>query len=142
MHTFLNIFKRTLIIFVSIFSGAMLNSTIIQLSNKIIAPPKGFDLKTLEGLQAAMTHMEPKHFLFPFLAHALGTLLSTVMIARFLRSQQLIFSMMAGILFLMGGVSMVIMLPNTPIWFVLVDLIGAYIPMAYVGYKIGCHPNS
>ena len=140
MNTFLNIFKRTLIIFVSIFSGAMLNSTIIQLSNKIIAPPKGFDLKTLEGLQAAMPHMEPKHFLFPFLAHALGTLLSAVMIARFLRSQQLIFSMMAGILFLMGGVSMVIMLPNTPIWFVLVDIIGAYIPMAYLGYKIGFRP--
>jgi len=118
----------------------MLNSTIIQLSNKIIAPPKGFDLKTLEGLQAAMPHMEPKHFLFPFLAHALGTLLSAVMIARFLRSQQLIFSMMAGILFLMGGVSMVIMLPNTPIWFVLVDIIGAYIPMAYLGYKIGFRP--
>ncbi|MFM6933838.1 MAG: hypothetical protein ACKOXP_00195 [Flavobacteriales bacterium] len=140
MNTFLNIFKRTLIIFVSIFSGAMLNSTIIQLSNKIITPPKGFDLKTLEGLQAAMPQMEPKHFLFPFLAHALGTLLSAVMIARFLRSQQLIFSMMAGILFLMGGVSMVIMLPNTPIWFVLVDLIGAYIPMAYLGYKIGFRP--
>lgn len=140
MNTFLQIFKRTLVIFISIFSGAMLNGTLVNVSKRIIPPPTGFDLSKLEGLQEAMSHMEPKHFLFPFLAHALGTLLSAVMIARFLRSQQLIFSMMAGILFLMGGVSMVIMLPETPLWFVLLDLLGAYIPMAYLGYKIGFRP--
>jgi hypothetical protein len=44
--------------------------------------------------------------------------------------------MMAGVLFLIAGISMVIMLPETPIWFVLVDLIVAYIPMAYLGNKI------
>jgi len=44
--------------------------------------------------------------------------------------------MMAGILFLLGGVSMVIMLPETPIWFILLDLICAYIPMAYLGNKM------
>jgi hypothetical protein len=44
--------------------------------------------------------------------------------------------MMAGIIFLMAGVAMVIMLPGTPIWFILVDLIGAYIPMAYLGNKL------
>ena len=142
MNTFLHILKRTLVIFVCLFAGAMLNGALINVSNKVIPPPAGFDLTKMEGLQAAMSQMEPKHFLFPFLAHALGTLLSSVMIARFLRSQQLIFSMLAGILFLMGGVSMVIMLPETPIWFVLVDLLGAYIPMAYLGYKIGSRPNT
>jgi uncharacterized membrane-anchored protein YitT (DUF2179 family) len=80
--------------------------------------------------------MGPEHFLFPFLAHAIGTLISAVLISRFLKSQQFVFSMMAGILFLMAGVAMVIMLPGTPIWFILVDLIGAYIPMAYLGYKL------
>ena len=114
----------------------MLNGAIINISSKVIAPPKGFDLKTMEGLQAAMPQMGPEHFLFPFLAHAMGTLISAILISRFLKSQELIFSMMAGILFLLGGVSMVIMLPSTPIWFVLVDLIGAYIPIAYLGYKL------
>jgi hypothetical protein len=70
------------------------------------------------------------------LAHAIGTLISALLITRFLTSQQLFFSMMAGILFLLGGVSMVIMLPGTPIWFVLLDLIVAYVPMAYLAYKI------
>jgi hypothetical protein len=135
--TFLHILKRTTVIFIAIFSGAMLNGAIINISNKVISPPKGFDLKTMEGLQAAMPHMGPEHFVFPFLAHALGTLIAAILISRFLTSQQLIFSMMAGILFLMGGVSMVVMLPTTPIWFVLLDLIVAYVPMAYLGYRLG-----
>ena len=138
MNTFLHILKRTIVIFISLFAGAMLNGALINVSNKIIPPPAGFDLKTAEGLQAAMPHMGPEHFLFPFLAHALGTLLSAVLITRFLKSQQFVFSMMVGILFLLGGVSMVIMLPETPIWFVLVDLLFAYIPMAYLGYKMAC----
>jgi len=44
----------------------MLNGALINVSNEIIAPPAGFDLKTAEGLQAAMPHMGPEHFLFPF----------------------------------------------------------------------------
>ena len=139
--TFLHILKRTTVIFIAIFSGAMLNGAIINISSKVISPPKGFDLKTMEGLQAAMPHMGPEHFVFPFLAHALGTLIAAILISRFLTSQQLIFSMMAGLLFLMGGVSMVVMLPKTPIWFVLLDLIVAYIPMAYLGYKLAFRPQ-
>ena len=114
----------------------MLNGAMINVSNQIIPPPVGFDLTTAEGLQAAMPYMGPEHFLFPFLAHALGTLLSALLITRFLKSQQFVFSMMAGVLFLIAGISIVIMLPETPIWFVLVDLIVAYIPMAYLGNKI------
>jgi hypothetical protein len=136
MNTFLHILKRTLVIFISLFAGAMLNGAIINISGKVIAPPKGYDLNTAEGLQAAMPHMGPEHFIFPFLAHAMGTLISAILITRFLKSQQLVFSLMAGILFLLAGVSMVIMLPETPIYFVLVDLIAAYIPMAYLGYKL------
>ena len=136
MNIFLHILKRTLVIFISLFAGAMLNGAMINVSNQIIPPPVGFDLTTAEGLQAAMPHMGPEHFLFPFLAHALGTLLSAVLITRFLKSQQFVFSMMVGVLFLIAGISMVIMLPETPICFVLVDLIVAYIPMAYLGYKL------
>jgi hypothetical protein len=136
MNTILHILKTTLVIFISLFAGAMLNGALINVSNHIIPPPVGFDLTTEEGLQAAMPYMGPEHFLFPFLAHALGTFLSTLLITRLLKSQQFVFSMMAGILFLLGGVSMVIMLPETPIWFVLVDLIAAYVPMAYLGNRI------
>ncbi|TGL88194.1 hypothetical protein EHQ68_10195 [Leptospira congkakensis] len=46
----------------------------IKVSGKIILPPKGADVTTMEGLKASIHLFEPEHFLFPFLAHALGTL--------------------------------------------------------------------
>ena len=136
MNTFLSILKRTLLIFLSIFIGAQLNGALINLGTNLIPPPEGCNLNSIEGLKAAAPFLEAKHYLFPFLAHALGTLISALLIARFLKTQQLFYSLAAGMLFLMGGVAMVIMLPGTPLWFILLDLIGAYIPMAYLGYKI------
>ena len=136
MNTFLHILKRTIVLFLSVFIGAQVKGAILTLGTTLIPAPDGFDLNTIDGLKAAVPFLEAKHYLFPFLAHAIGTLISALLITRFLTSQQLFFSMMAGILFLLGGVSMVIMLPGTPIWFVLLDLIVAYFPMAYFAYKI------
>jgi hypothetical protein len=45
--------------------------------------------------------------------------------------------MVIGVLFLAGGISMVFMVPNAPMWFNSIDLILAYIPMAYLGYVLG-----
>lgn len=136
MKTFLHIVKRTIVIILSIFIGAQVNGAFLTIGTYLIPPPEGCNLNTMDGLKAAVPFLQAKHYLFPFLAHALGTLLSALLITRFLKSQQFVFSMMAGVLFLIAGISMVIMLPETPIWFVLVDLIGAYIPMAYVGNRI------
>ena len=136
MNTFLHILKRTIVIILSIFIGAQVNGAFLTLGTTLIPPPEGCNLNTMDGLKAAVPFLEAKHYLFPFLAHAIGTLISAVLITRFLKSQQFVFAMMAGILFLMAGVAMVIMLPGTPIWFILVDLIGAYIPMAYLGNKL------
>jgi hypothetical protein len=136
MTAFINVLKRTIVILLSIFIGAQVNGAFLTLGTNLIPPPEGFNLNSMEGLKAAVPFLEAKHYLFPFLAHAIGTLISAVLISRFLKSQQFVFSMMAGILFLMAGVAMVIMLPGTPIWFILVDLIVAYIPMAYLGYKL------
>jgi hypothetical protein len=45
--------------------------------------------------------------------------------------------MAIGFAFLAGGVMMVLTLPGTPWWFVATDLVLAYLPMAYLGYKLG-----
>lgn len=136
MKTVLHIFKRTLVILLSIFIGAQVNGALLTIGTYLIPPPEGFNLNTMDGLKAAVPFLKAKHYLFPFFAHAIGTLISAVLITRFLKTQQFVFAMMAGVLFLIAGISMVIMLPGTPIWFVLVDLIAAYIPMAYLGNKI------
>ena len=54
--------------------GSVVNMGLLTLGGRLIAPPAGADVSTLEGLKVALPLFEPKHFLFPFLAHALGTL--------------------------------------------------------------------
>jgi hypothetical protein len=45
-------------------------------------------------------------------------------------------AMVPGILFLAGGVLMVVIL-DAPLWFEITDLVLAYIPMAWLGFKLG-----
>ena len=70
------------------------------------------------------------NFIFPFLAHALGTLIGAFL-AKIANSYQLPLALSIGVCFLIGGVTMVYILP-TPVWFICTDLILAYIPMGYL----------
>jgi hypothetical protein len=45
------------------------------------------------------------------------------------------FAMAIGILFLAGGITNVILLPS-PLWFSILDIAIAYIPMAYLAVKL------
>ena len=45
------------------------------------------------------------------------------------------FSLGIGVLFLIGGITVNYVLPG-PIWFAIVDIVLAYIPMAWIGGKI------
>jgi len=114
--------------------GAFLNGSIIQYSHLLIPPPPGVDLTTEAGLKAAMQLMEPKHFLMPFLAHALGTLAGAMLAARL--SNTLWPALSIGLLFMAGGAYMVWMLPS-PLWFNVADLVLAYLPMAWLGFLLG-----
>ena len=122
-------------VLIGLFAGAMLNGVIINISSEIIPPPAGSNLQTMEGLIKAMTIMEPKHFIMPFLAHALGTFVGAILCCLVARSQKLILALSIGLTFFIGGFMMVLQLP-APLWFDLVDLIFAYFPMAWLGYKI------
>lgn len=120
---------------IGLFTGAVVNGAIINISNDIIPPPPGTNLKTMEGLIHAMTLMEPKHFIMPFLAHALGTFVGAAFCSLISKSHKLILALSIGFSFFIGGLIMVFQLPS-PLWFDLVDLTFAYFPMAYLGYWI------
>ena len=122
-------------VLIGLFAGAMVNGGIINISSKIIPPPDGSNLQTMEGLIQAMTIMEPKHFIMPFLAHALGTFVGAILCSLVARSQKLILALSIGLTFFIGGFMMVFQLP-APLWFDLVDLIFAYFPMAWFGYWV------
>jgi hypothetical protein len=131
-----SIIKNTLAVVAGLIAGGILNGLIIKVSPHIIPPPTGAILTTTEGLKAAMLLMEPKHFLFPFLAHALGTLLGAMIAVKLAASKQLIMALIVAVVFFIGGAMMVTMLPNSPIWFDALDLIAAYFPMGLLGWKL------
>lgn len=130
------ILRNILAVVAGLICGALINSGIISISGSIIPPPKGADFTTEEGLINSMHLMQPKHFIMPFLAHALGSLFGAFVVAKLAVNNKMTLGLVIGILFLIGGAMMVFILPS-PLWFNLLDLIVAYLPMAYLGVKLG-----
>ena len=127
--------KIMLAILAGALVGSAINMGIIFASRYIIPPPAGADFTSEEGLEASMHLMEPKHFLLPFLAHALGTFTGALVSAKIVSENKLRIAMAIGIFFLIGGIANVFMLPS-PAWFNVLDLMLAYIPMAYLAGKL------
>ncbi len=131
------VFKNILAVVAGAVLGSFVNMGIILISSSIIPPPAGADVTTIEGLKASMHLFEPKHFLFPFLAHAIGTFAGALLAAVVASGNKKRRALIIGVIFLIGGISNVIMLPS-PTWFTIVDLVGAYIPFAWLAGTIAC----
>lgn len=130
------ILKNFLAVVAGLVLGSIVNMFFISLNGTLIGLPEGADVSSMEGLKDSMHLFEPKHFIFPFLAHALGTLAGAFIAAKIAASRKMLFAMVIGIAFLAGGILNVINLP-APGWFSTLDLIVAYIPMAWLGGKLG-----
>lgn len=129
------IIKNILAIVAGVVIGSSVNMGIIMISGSIIPPPDGADVTTTEGLKGAMHLFQPKHFIFPFLAHAIGTFAGALAAAFIAANHKMKFALGIGVFFLVGGIASVFMLPS-PIWYTIIDLVGAYIPMAYLAGKL------
>ena len=127
--------RNVLAVITGIILGSVVNMGIIMLQGSFIALPEGVDVTNTESLQSSMHLFEPKHFIFPFLAHAIGTLVGAYLSARIAASHKMKFALGMGIFFLIGGISMVFMIPS-PIWFVILDLSLAYIPMGWLSGRL------
>jgi hypothetical protein len=129
------ILRNILAIIAGAVIGSMVNMAFITMSGTIIPPPEGAITTTTEGLKASMHLFEAKHFLFPFIAHAAGTLVGALLAALIAANHKMQFAFGIGVLFLAGGIASAVMLP-APVWFMVVDIGFAYLPMAYIGWKI------
>lgn len=116
------------------FIGGLLNMALVSVGPMIIPPPPGGDVATMEGLRSTIHLFEPKHFLFPFLAHALGTLAGAWLAARLCATRPQRCAMIVGLVFLAGGAMMAYSLPEAVV-FNVVDLMCAYLPTAWLGYR-------
>ena len=128
------IVRNVLAVITGIILGSVVNMGIIMLQGSFIALPEGVDVTNTESLQSSMHLFEPKHFIFPFLAHAIGTLVGAYLSARIAASHKMKFALGIGIFFLIGGILMLFLIP-TPIWFAILDQY-AYIPMGLLGGKL------
>ena len=124
--------KNILAVIVGVVAGSLVNMALINIGPSVVPLPQGADISTMEGLRDSMKLFTPVNFIFPFLAHALGTLVGAFVAAKLAASHHVKFAMGIGVFFLMGGIAAVSMLGG-PLWFNVADLVLAYIPMSFLG---------
>lgn len=134
------ILRNILAVIVGFVVGSAVNMFFVSISASVIPVPEGVDNTTTEGLKAGLHLFQPKHFLFPFLAHALGTLAGAFFAAWIAATRKMVFAMVIGFLFFLGGLVTILMLPS-PVWFTIVDLLFAYFPMAWLGFLLAPKKN-
>ena len=117
--------------------GSAINMGLIQTGHTLM-PIEGLDPNDMDAFAAVMPTLDFKYFIFPFLAHALGTLGGAIVAGLLAVSHKMKFSLAIGALFLAGGIMVNYMLPG-PTWFAVADIVLAYIPMAWIGGKIATH---
>lgn len=132
----MKILRNILAVIVGVVVGGALNMTLVIVGPRVIAPPAGVDVMNVESLRASIHLFEPKHFLCPFLAHALGTLAGALTAFLVAASYRSVFAYLIGAINLAGGISAAFMIP-APVWFIVVDLGAAYIPMAWLATLLG-----
>jgi len=134
------ILRNILAVIVGIVLGGAANMGIIMVSSSIIPSPEGADVTTMEGLKASMHLFEPKNYIMPFLAHAIGTFLGALVASAIAVTHKMKIALGVSAWFLIGGIISVLMLPS-PVWFTILDLAGAYLPMGYLAGKLTTQRN-
>ena len=112
--------------------GSVVNLGLVTFVMSVIPLPDGTDVSTMEALRENMKLLAPVNFIFPLLAHALGTLTGAFIAARLAASHHMKFAIGIGVIFLIGGIAMILNCGG-PMWFIASDLLLAYIPMACLG---------
>lgn len=131
-----NVLRNVLAVIAGLVLGGAVNMAIVTVSPSLIPPPAGVDVTNAESLAKAIHLFEPRHFVMPFLAHALGTLAGALVAYLFAATHRSRIAYVIGVFFLCGGVAASFMIP-APAWFIALDLLVAYLPMAWLGSWIG-----
>lgn len=131
-----SLLRNILAVVVGLVIGGFVNMALVTLSPTLIPPPAGVDVNDAESLAKGIHLFEPRHFIMPFLAHALGTLVGALVAYLIAATSKLKMAYLIGAIFLCGGVAASFMIP-APAWFIALDLLAAYLPMAWLGIQMG-----
>lgn len=122
------ILRNVLAVIVGVAACMLLNGFLLAQMLKLVPPPVGFPLED-------MSTYEAKHFLSPFIAHAVPSLVGGFLAALIAATRKMTFALVVGAVHLLGGIMAAFMIP-APVWFIVLDLVVAYIPMAWIGGKL------
>jgi hypothetical protein len=131
-----DLLRNVLALLAGIAVGGGVNMALITLSPWLVPPPAGVDVSSAEGLGRAMHLFEPRHFIMPFLAHAVGTLAGALAAYQTAASHKGRIAYVIGAIFLRGGLAASFLIP-APTWFIALDLSAAYLPMAWLATQVG-----
>lgn len=120
--------------------GSAVNMALIVLGGALVPPPPGVNVADQESLRRAMPLFTTRHFLFPLLAHAMGSLVGAHVAARIAPVAARRWALLVGGFFFVGGVQMARELP-APGWFLVADLALAYLPAAWLGARLAPRPT-
>jgi hypothetical protein len=132
----MKVLRNVLAVVAGLVVGGAVNMALVIASPLVIPPPAGVDVSDPQSLSESMHLSEPKHFVFPFLAHALGTFVGALVAFLIAASHKPVFAFVIGTCFLAGGIAAARMIP-APTWFVVLDLAAAYVPMAFLATLLG-----
>ena len=130
------IMRNLLAVIAGLVVGSVVNMAIITVGPMVIPPPTGVDMSDMDKFAENIKLLEPANFIAPWLAHALGTLVGAFAAAKVAASHKMKLALGIGVFFLLGGIMMVSMVGG-PVWFAALDLIGAYLPMGFLGGILG-----
>jgi hypothetical protein len=130
------VLRNIIAVIIGAIVGGYVNMQLVELGHSVFPLGENLDPEDFEAFKAAMSTAGNEHFIFPFLAHAIGTLVGAILASLLAVSHQMKYAIGIGGFFLIGGIAANIMIPG-PWWFSVVDLLIAYIPMGYLGGIIG-----
>ena len=122
------IFKNIGIVILGIIIGMIVNMGLIIVGGMIV--PLSENINPMNAI-----NLDFKYFIFPFLAHSIGTLSGSFIVSKISKNSHIIMPLIVGLYFLSGGLYMATILP-APTWFISLDVVLCYIPMALFGWKI------
>lgn len=145
----MRIIRNILSVILGIIVGSLVNMIIVVFSYDLVTYPEGvipMDLndmfnmqamqETIDSIKANIEKFSFGHYIFPFLAHAIGSLAGGWLAAKIAATRKIVFAIVVGVYFLLGGIMNAVDL-GMPFLATAIDLVFAYIPFAYIGGKLG-----
>lgn len=131
----MKLFRNIVSIIAGVSIGMAVNMGLIVYGSGIIPPPEGVAPMNADSISENLHLFEIQHFITPFLAHAIGTFVGAITTSWISASYHFRCSLIIGAFFLIGGIVASFMIP-APMWFIVLDLMVAYLPMGWLGWKL------